>query len=112
MHSAWFAAPAEVDLQAMAAASPNKATPFFVLHGEDDEVVEPSCAIAAVDHLKSLGFDEVHTRTFADLPHQMSKQSLGQSIDFLLARLPVGGAPSARTSGSTDASAPPAAKST
>lgn len=112
VHSGWFAVPPEIDLSACAAASPNKRTPFFVIHGEDDETVEPACAVAAVDELRRLGFEEVHRRSLADLAHKMSHQSLGQCVDFLLARLPVGGASSAaHPSGAPDGSAQLPAKS-
>jgi phospholipase/carboxylesterase len=55
-------------------AQANKATPFFVAHGDEDTVVLPQAGAICAQHLSTLGY-AVSYKTYA-MAHQVSAQTL------------------------------------
>ena len=91
------------------AQSQNRRTPIMIIHGDDDETVDPAAASAGASVLRTAGAEQVVVRTFEDVAHKMAPSTLSLLVDFIRARLSVN-PPTPTSTAQTDGPAP-AAKS-
>ncbi|KAF7715348.1 Acyl-protein thioesterase 1 [Penicillium ucsense] len=70
---------------------PNKNTPFFLAHGEDDEVVNFAYGDQSAKLLKEIGLENVTFNKYSDLGHSADPDEIADLEKFLEKTLPAGG---------------------
>ncbi|KAJ5484810.1 Acyl-protein thioesterase 1 [Penicillium diatomitis] len=70
---------------------PNKNTPFFLAHGEDDEVVNFAYGDQSAKLLKEIGLENVTFNKYSDLGHSADPNEIADLEKFLEKTLPAGG---------------------
>ncbi|KAJ6113330.1 Phospholipase/carboxylesterase/thioesterase [Penicillium sp. IBT 18751x] len=74
---------------------PNKDTPFFLAHGDEDEVVPHAFGQQSAKMLKDLGVENVEFHTYPDLGHSADPSEIEDLEKFLMKTLPMEGETSA-----------------
>ncbi|KAE8145034.1 putative phospholipase [Aspergillus avenaceus] len=67
---------------------PNKKTPFFLAHGEDDEVVKYNFGKMSSTMLENIGLEDVKFKSYSDLGHSADPQEIEDLEKFLQQTLP------------------------
>ncbi|KAJ5699005.1 Acyl-protein thioesterase 1 [Penicillium macrosclerotiorum] len=62
---------------------PNQNTPFFLAHGEDDEVVPHAYGEASYKKIKDIGAKDVSLNTYSNLGHSADPIEIGDLENFL-----------------------------
>lgn len=70
---------------------PNKDTPFFLGHGDEDEVVPHAFGQRSAKMLKDLGVENVEFNTYPDLGHSADPVEIDDLEKFLMKTLPMEG---------------------
>ncbi|KAI2787208.1 Acyl-protein thioesterase 1 [Penicillium oxalicum] len=67
---------------------PNKNTPFFLAHGEDDEVVNFAYGERSAEMLKEIGLEDVSFNKYPDLGHSADPDEIADLEKFLEKTIP------------------------
>ncbi|OOQ85160.1 Acyl-protein thioesterase 1 [Penicillium brasilianum] len=70
---------------------PNKKTPFFLAHGEDDEVVKFAYGEKSADMLKEIGLEDVSFNVYSGLGHSADPVEIDDLEKFLEKTIPAEG---------------------